>query len=127
MLEVAKLAIPSIIALMFATAAELINTIFVGHLNDPELLVGVGMGNIIIVMLCNSVFLGMNGAIETLVSQAYGSGNFKMCAVYLNRGRMILLLAFIPIILLLINTDHILVALGISAEASYYAKIYIVH
>lgn len=75
MIEVAKLAIPSIIALMFSCLAELINTVFIGHLNDPELLVGVGMGNIIIIMLCSSAYLGMNGAIETLVSQAYGSGN----------------------------------------------------
>ena len=104
----------------------MINTYFVGHLNDPSMLAGTGMGNIVINMLCISVFISMNGAIETLVSQAYGTGNLNMCSLYLNRGRVIVLLAFVPIGLALINTENILLAIGQDPKTSYYAQRYIV-
>lgn len=50
-----------------------------------------------------------------------------MCAVYLNRGRFVLLFTFIPIIICLIFSDKILIGMGMPEEASYYAKIYLVH
>jgi Na+-driven multidrug efflux pump len=50
MLRIFKLALPSMIALTFSYLAELINTLYIGHLNDPSLLAGTGMGNIIIYM-----------------------------------------------------------------------------
>jgi Na+-driven multidrug efflux pump len=90
----------------------MINTYFVGHLNDPRMLAGAGMGNIIISMICLSVFLGMNGALETFISQAIGSGNLQLCATYLNKGRILVFLAFIPITFLLFNIDKILVSMG---------------
>ena len=31
-------------------------------------------------------FWGLNGCLETLVSQAYGANNFKMCGIYKNRA-----------------------------------------
>ena len=38
---------------------------------------------------------GLNAAQETLTSQAYGSGNLRLCGLYLNRGRFILTTFFI--------------------------------
>ena len=49
------------------------------------------------------MFVGLNGALETLVSQSYGSGNLKLCGVYLNRGRFVLLCSFIPVAVILSN------------------------
>jgi hypothetical protein len=37
------------------------------------MLAGVGMGNMILGMLGHSLMYGLNGALETLISQAYGS------------------------------------------------------
>jgi Na+-driven multidrug efflux pump len=81
MTRILKLALPSIVALFFQYLAEMINSFFIGHLDDSTLLAGTGMGNIVINMLCISVFLGLNGAIETLVSQAYGTSNMNMCTI----------------------------------------------
>jgi Na+-driven multidrug efflux pump len=47
---------------------EVTNLAFVGHLDDPSMLAGVGMGNVIINMLGLSIIFGMNMALETLVS-----------------------------------------------------------
>ena len=46
----------------------MINLIFVGHLNEPAMIAGVGMGNMIQNMIGMSMFVGLNSALETLVS-----------------------------------------------------------
>ena len=67
-MNIARIAFPSMMTFFFQFLSEMINTYFVGHLNDPRMLAGAGMGNIIISMMCLSVFLGMNGALETFIS-----------------------------------------------------------
>jgi Na+-driven multidrug efflux pump len=42
-------------------------------LNNAALLAGVGMGNMLINVLAYSIMQGLNGSIETLVSQSYGA------------------------------------------------------
>ena len=60
--------------------------VFIGQLDDPAKLAGVGMGNMIVTIFGLSVIFRMNEAIETLVSQAFGSNNLRLCGMYLNRG-----------------------------------------
>lgn len=104
---------------------EFINTVFVGHLNEPAKLAGVGLGNMIINIFGMSVFLGMNGALETFVSQAYGNGKLYMCGVYLNRARFIISLMFLPMYLVLSQGEAILVSIGQDKEVAHYAFVYI--
>ena len=66
--EVTKLAVPMIFAMLVFLLVQLVNTYFVGHVNDPVLLAGVGMGNMLINVLCFAVVQGLNGALETFVS-----------------------------------------------------------
>jgi Na+-driven multidrug efflux pump len=102
-----------------------INAIFVGQLNDPAKLAGVGMANMTLNLLAFSPLMGMNSVLETLVSQAFGSGNLYMCGVYLNRGRFLTTCFFIPVMFVLLNTDHILIAMGQDIEVAGYAQEYI--
>jgi Na+-driven multidrug efflux pump len=60
-----------------------------------------------------------------LISQSYGAGNLKQCGIILNRGRIIALIAFIPIILLLIMSERFLLAIGMDPVASSYAGTYV--
>ena len=62
---------------------------------------GDGMGNMIYNMTGLAIAIGLNGALETLVSQSYGANNLKLCGIYLNRGRYVLCLCFIPVTLIL--------------------------
>jgi hypothetical protein len=48
---VVKLAVPPIISSFFYMFVQLVNTYFVGHLNDAVLIAGVGMGNMLINVL----------------------------------------------------------------------------
>ena len=107
------------ITFMLQSLSELINTYFIGHyLNDPRMLAGAGMGNIFISMMCVALFQGMNGALETLISQAIGASGFNtlgtknLAVVYLNRGRILIFAAFLPVIVFLWNVDKALLALG---------------
>ena len=44
------------------------NTIYAGSLDDAAKLAGVGLGNTTLNIVCLSICMGMNGALETLVS-----------------------------------------------------------
>jgi MATE family multidrug resistance protein len=100
---VIRQAVPSLLCMLILMIQEMINLIFVGHLNNSAMIAGVGTGNMIQNMFGLSMFVGLNGALETLVSQSYGSGNLKLCGVYLNRGRFILLCSFVPVAMILLN------------------------
>jgi Na+-driven multidrug efflux pump len=56
-------------------AQTVINCIFVGNYGNEAMIAGVGMGNMISNILGTSLCLGMNGALETLVSQSFGARN----------------------------------------------------
>ena len=90
----------------------MINVIFAGRLNDETKLAGIGLGTTMNHMLGLCIIYGMGGALDTLISQAYGSGNLKLCGVYLNRARVITTLAFIPVTIVLLNTKSLLLFLG---------------
>jgi len=120
-----KIALPAMISLFFQFFAEAVNTYYVGNLNDTFMLAGIGLGNMTINIFCFAVFMGLNGAIETLVSQAYGSKNYYLCGVYLNRGRIIVACSFIPTSILLLNCKSILIGLGQHEMTSHYALLYI--
>ena len=66
--EITKLATPMIFGMFVYLMVMLVNCYYIGHLNDPVLLAGVGMGNMLINVLCFAVVQGLNGALETLVS-----------------------------------------------------------
>ena len=53
---------------MFALLVVAMNTAFIGHLGDAAKLAGVGLGLLYVNIFCQSIILGLNGAVATLVS-----------------------------------------------------------
>ena len=100
-----RIAVPVIITCNFIFLILVINIIFAGRLNDVAKLAGVGLGTTIDHILCLAILFGLNGALETLVSQAFGSGNIHLCGIYLNRARIINTMAFIPLMIVLICSE----------------------
>lgn len=72
-----------------------------------------------------SVLQAVNCAQETLTSQAYGSGDLKLCGTYLNRGRMVLLAVSTPFCLLFYFSEQIFLLLKQDPVVAYYAGCYI--
>ena len=90
--------------------------------NTTALIKGIGLGNIIISILCFGISQGLNGALETLVSQAYGASlNLKeterfrdemrkLCGQYLNIARLVnTLFMIVPTAILALFADEILI------------------
>ena len=102
--------------LTFSTAiGEIINVAnlaFVAHLNNTELLAAVALGNMMINIAAFAIMQGMNSALETLVAQAYGAGSYRRAGVLLHRGRFLYTLSFIITIIVLSQSEKLLVLLG---------------
>lgn len=68
LVNITRVAVPAIVAMMFALLVEIINISVVGHLGNTAKVAGVGLGNLYLNMFSQSIFTGLNGAIATLVS-----------------------------------------------------------
>ena len=86
----------------------------VGRINsqDPSIMAGVALGHMTRVLLGSSLLVGVNGSIETYVVQAAGAKEHALAGTYLNQGRVILLIVFIPVALMLMQTEYLMVTLG---------------
>ena len=83
------------------------------------------MGNMLVNVLCFAVVQGLNGALETLVSQSYGAHKYEACGIYLNRGKLVATIVMIPIIVIYCNAERILVGLHQNREISAIAQRYV--
>jgi Na+-driven multidrug efflux pump len=122
-----KLAIPTVLSCIFMQLVSVINIVFVGQLNDAAKLAGCGLGNTLASICGFSIMVGLNGAIDTLASHAFGDNDLRLCGVYLNRGRMILLAFSIPLAVLMSLTRQILTGIGQDPLVSHYAHLYVVY
>lgn len=68
-----KIVIPTIVSCLFLQLQFFINTVFAGHLDDAAKLAGIGLGQSILNVVLLQPLMGMNGALETLASQAFGA------------------------------------------------------
>lgn len=82
-----------------------------GNLNDPVLLAGVGMGNMLLNVLGFAIIQGMNGALESFVSQSFGAAKHEQSAIYLNRAKTMATIILIPIVVIYTVSDKILIKL----------------
>ena len=62
---------------------------------------------------------------ETLVSQAKGANNLRLCGVYLQRGRILAALLFVPMMMGFLISKNVLVGLGQDESVIHQAYLYI--
>ena len=120
-----KLAVPTVITSVIKTTQNTVNFAFLGHLDNVHLVAGVGMGNVCVAFLGTSIMSGLCGALDTLVSQAYGAKNYQLCGIYLNKARFVTTVAFVPLAFASLFIRRILVGLQQDPEVAYYAQQYI--
>lgn len=103
-----QLAIPATVSVLVQMLIVTVNLIFVGHLGDASKVASCGLGNMIIFIFGNAAFIGMNSGMETLVSQAFGASNLKLCGEYYQRGRIAVLLYWFPLALIFLLQGQLL-------------------
>lgn len=101
-------AVPCSMCSIIMMSQGLINTAFVGHLNNPMLLAGLGMGNSIQMIFCTSVLMGLNYAFEIISSRLKGSGDMTLIGIYLKRTRFINMCLLVPIFIILNFAGYIM-------------------
>ena len=120
--EILRLAIPTIITQIIFKCQDTVNLIFLGQWEkgDKNLVAGVGLGNLCTTFSGFTVMIGMNCALDTLISQAAGQGNIELCGVYLNRGRFICTLLFVPVCICSFFMESSIIYLGLDPEVASY-------
>ena len=113
------------ISCFFFQLTYFISAVYAGYLNDESKLAGVGLGICLLESLTFVIILGMNGALDSLVSQAYGANQLVLCGVYLNRARVINTILFIPLVSILLFTRQILALFGQEESVIEHAHTYI--
>ena len=93
--KVFKISIPQVVTLISMMLTYLCNVAVVGNLGNQSDVAGAGMANMLMNIIANSNLQGMAFALSILVSQAFGKEEYKMCGVYLNRGRIVCFILFI--------------------------------
>ena len=71
----AHLIVPSILTFCMLALHEILNVVSMGHMGDKPMLSAIGLGNMTINLFAYSIIIGYNNALDTLISQAVGSGN----------------------------------------------------
>eukprot|EP00347_Sterkiella_histriomuscorum_P009443 403341194 len=106
---------------------EVINIAFIGGLNNANMLAGVGLGNLYINTFGIAVYIGLNVAAGTFVSQSIGQNDLRLAGVYLNRGRIVSFISFVPIFIAMIYSDKFFGLLNQDPQAVEYAYTYILY
>jgi len=71
-----------------------------------------------------STLCGLNNAVSTEASQAYGSGQFKLCGVHLNRARVLVLLIFVVLLIPFQFANRAFLLLGLDSQSAQFAQDY---
>jgi MATE family multidrug resistance protein len=100
---------------------DVINLVYLGHSGNEKLVAGVGMGAISINFMGWSVISGVTQAMDTLVSHAAGQKNYELCGVYLNRGRLVVTLIFIPTCIMSTQIKNAMIYFNQDKDVASYA------
>jgi multidrug resistance protein, MATE family len=72
-----------------------------------------------------SIMMGVNTALESFVSAAFGRQNMHECGVYLHRAIFLITLLYLPLLVIMYQTEHLLTAVGIDPKIAFYASEYL--
>ena len=120
-----RLGVASILCFVMMVIQEQINVIFIGNLSDPAKLAGIGLGNMVLNLVPYALLIGVNTALETLVSQAYGRQDLLECGLYLHRAVLTICCIFVPVAISMFYASDVLISLGMDEQASYHAQTYL--
>jgi len=85
----------------------------------------VGLANMLTNLFMNSIIVSFSIGLATLVSQAKGQQDSRLCAVYLRRQQVISTLVFIPFATLLCFSEHLAAFMGQEKEIARLSQLYI--
>ena len=79
-----KIVIPAIISAVLGQVTYLMNFAMAGQNTDAIKLAGLGLGHSVIQALGIMILIGLNSALQTQISFAYGQKKLTLCQKYVN-------------------------------------------
>ena len=101
---------------------DLLNINYSTQLGDPSKAIAVMTVNVLTDILILTPLMGMNGALETFVSQAHGAKEIGLCGAVYKRACVVNTAIAIPAITCLLFTHDILLWFGYEAVVCLYAQ-----
>ncbi|KHN32803.1 MATE efflux family protein 9 [Glycine soja] len=123
MKELWGMALPITAMNMLVFVRAVVSVLFLGRLGSLELAGGalsIGFTNI----TGYSVLVGLAAGLEPVCSQAFGSKNWDLLSLSLQRMVLILLMAIVPISLLWLNLERIMLFMGQDSAITGMASLY---
>ncbi|CAI8593782.1 unnamed protein product [Vicia faba] len=121
--ELWSMALPITAMNMLVFVRAVVSVLFLGRLGSLELAGGalsIGFTNI----TGYSVLVGLASGLEPVCSQAFGSKNWELLSLSLQRMVLILLMAIIPISALWVNLERIMLFMGQDSGITEMAAVY---
>ena len=125
LMELVRLAVPNAASFIAMHVGPVSTVVFMSGLDDPAALAAIGLGSLVSNVLGFSIGIGLTSVLDTLVSQAIGSGNHESALVALNRARIVSCIVSIPAFIILRSTESILTLLGQESETARLAGVYV--
>lgn len=95
--DLAVSSLPVSLSLIFVFLIETINIAFVGNFGTTEMLAAIGIGTCFLNIFGVTPLIGLQGAVDTLCSTAYGSKKYDLVSIYSSISRVIVFAYFIII------------------------------
>ncbi|CDW88276.1 na+-driven multidrug efflux pump [Stylonychia lemnae] len=121
-----QLGVPVIFQAFMSFLNQTVNIFYSGYDPDPSVVAGVGLGTTFINVVYLAVCLGLNGVLQSLISQSIGAGNYRQSGIYVNRGRLIITIWCPIAIFLSFFLEDTLIAIGIDSQTAKCAQNYTV-
>lgn len=118
--EQLTVALPLILGFFADHLVDIVDLIFLGHLTEEELAAG-ALGILFINVTTLSLVMGMMGAMDTLIAQAFGAKNYRRVGHIFQRALLIVTLLMGPMIALRLNGKPILRMLGFPKKTCAHA------
>ena len=96
----------------------MVNLAMIGSRYDAQTVNGLGLSNLLIGMIPFTVMIGFNGALDTFLSQTFGSQDYQKAGLYVKTAQLLMICFFIPLLIVFLNTKDLLVSIGQDEEAS---------
>jgi len=116
--EVLQIAGPNALGYISTLVNELTNVLMLGRMGNDAALAAAGLGNMMQNCIGLSVAFGLAGALDTLVSQAYGAGQNNLSVLYYQRCRLLLAAQLVWMIPVLSYSEEILVFIHQDTEVA---------
>ncbi|CDW78027.1 na+-driven multidrug efflux pump [Stylonychia lemnae] len=122
--KISQLSIFPIIGMIFHPAYSIFNAIVLGQNEDGRILASLGLGSLTLGIVLLSIGSSFNSCLDTLISQAFGQKDHRLCILYLNRQFYLSTMVFLPLAIIVYQCETFYVYLGqdpfVAKNASTY-------